>query len=296
MKILNFGSMNMDMVYQIQHFVRSGETYSADGMQVCAGGKGLNQSIALAKAEAEVWHAGNIGSDENGKALLQTLKNAGVYTEYISENHEVTGHAIIQVNLQGENCIILYGGANKEVSKEQIETVFEHFREGDWLVLQNEINMLDVLLEKAFVKKMKVILNPSPMDQTIKRLPMEKVNMLILNEVEGEELTGEKEPEKILDYLELNYPAMEIVLTLGSKGSFYMIGKKRIYQKAYCVKAIDTTGAGDTFTGFLIAMFSKQKSAEEALDIAARASALAVTRKGAAASIPTMKEVLSKEY
>ena len=289
MKILNFGSLNLDMVYGMDHIVRGGETFAADRLDKFPGGKGLNQSVALAKAGAEVYHAGNIGPD--GELLVKTLRGAGVHTQYIRTLEETSGHAVIQVDRQGENSIILYTGANGGVTSEQIDAVLTNFAAGDYLVLQNEINRVDEIMRKASRRGMRIVLNPSPMDERITKLPLELVDLFLLNEIEGEAITGCREPEKILDCLAQRFPKARVVLTLGSKGSVYMEGAQRIYQPIFCVQAVDTTAAGDTFTGFFISTLLRGETPAQALKAAAKASAIAVSRQGAAPSIPTWDEV-----
>lgn len=289
MKVLNFGSLNMDLVYQMDHFIRRGETFAAARLDKFPGGKGLNQSIALARAGAEVYHAGNVGAD--GGLLVETLREAGVDTGCIRTVEEVTGHAVIQVDAQGDNSIILYAGANAAVTSGQIDQVLQGFGPGDYLILQNEIGRVGEIMDKAFAKGMVIVLNPSPMNAAIGRLPLEKVSFFLLNEIEGEELTGKTLPEEMLDELLRRYPRARVVLTLGGKGSVYADAKQRIRQGIYPVEAVDTTAAGDTFTGYFISTYIAAGSCREALDMAARASALAVSRKGAAPSIPALEEV-----
>lgn len=289
MKVLNFGSLNMDLVYQMDHFIRRGETFAAARLDKFPGGKGLNQSIALARAGAQVFHAGNVGAD--GELLVETLRDAGVDTSCIRTVEEVTGHAVIQVDSRGDNSIILYAGANAAVTVRQIDTVLREFGSGDYLILQNEINSVKEIMDRAFEKGMIIVLNPSPMNSAIRQLPLEKVSFFLLNEIEGEELTGKAEPEEILDELLTKYPSARVVLTLGGKGSVYAEAHQRIRQDIYEVEVVDTTAAGDTFTGYFISTFINTGSCREALDVAARASALAVSRKGAAPSIPALEEV-----
>lgn len=289
MKVLNFGSLNLDMVYAMDHIVRGGETFAADRLDKFPGGKGLNQSVALAKAGAEVYHAGNIGPD--GELLMKTLREAGVHTEHVRTLEGSSGHAVIQVDRSGENSIILYTGTNGQVSPEQIDAVLADFTAGDYLVLQNEINRVDEIIRKASQRGMRIVLNPSPMDERITRLPLELVDLFLLNEIEGEAITGCQEPEKILDCLARRFPKARVVLTLGSKGSVYMEGTERIYQPIFRVRAVDTTAAGDTFTGFFISTLLRGGTPAEALEVAAKASAIAVSRQGAAPSIPTWDEV-----
>ena len=158
MKVLNFGSLNIDYVYSVEDFVKKGETISSNKLNVFSGGKGLNQSISLSKAGVNVCHAGMIGHD--GTFLEKTLKQSGVDIKYLKKSESVrTGNAIIQNNRQGDNCIILYGGANQEITKGFVDTVLREFASEDWLVLQNEINEIPYIVEQAHKKGMKIILN-----------------------------------------------------------------------------------------------------------------------------------------
>ena len=290
MKILNFGSLNLDLVYQIPHFVRAGETLSTTAFNKNVGGKGLNQSVALAKAGAEVYHAGMIGED--GAMLKDFLAANGVDTRFVRTIDQPSGHAVIQVIPEGNNCIFLFGGANQCITREFIDEVLSFFGEGDFLVLQNEINAIDQIIDAAYAKGMQIVLNPSPIDENLSKLPLEKISWYILNEIEGGELTGETEPDKILDKLAELYPHAKIVLTLGGDGSIYADSKQRIPQAVYKVTAVDTTAAGDTFTGFFFAGMAEDLAPAEALMRASKASSISVTRAGAAASIPTLNEVL----
>ena len=290
MKILNFGSLNLDLVYQMPHFVRAGETLSSTGFSRNVGGKGLNQSVALAKAGAEIYHAGLVGED--GEMLRAFLADNGVDTRFVRTIDQPSGHAVIQVVPEGNNCIFLYGGANQCVTDAFIQEVLESFGPGDFLVLQNEINKIDAIIHAAHARGMQVVLNPSPIADNLKELPLEKISWFILNEIEGAELSGETEAERILDKLTALYPHAKIVLTLGGDGSVYAGDGERVRQRAYRVQAVDTTAAGDTFTGFFFAAIADGVPAAEALRRASKASSISVTRPGAAASIPTLNEVL----
>ena len=290
MKILNFGSLNLDLVYQMPHFVRAGETLSSTGFSRNVGGKGLNQSVALAKAGAEIYHAGLVGED--GEMLRAFLADNGVDTRFVRTIDQPSGHAVIQVVPEGNNCIFLYGGANQCVTEAFIQEVLENFGPGDFLVLQNEINKIDAIIHAAHARGMQVVLNPSPIANNLKTLPLEKISWFILNEIEGAELSGETEADRILDKLTALYPHAKIVLTLGGDGSVYAGDGERVRQKAYRVQAVDTTAAGDTFTGFFFAAVADGVPAAEALRRASKASSISVTRPGAAASIPALNEVL----
>ena len=295
MRVLCFGSLNIDYTYKVDHFVGKGETLSSESLQVFSGGKGLNQSIALAKAGADTYHAGAIGED--GRFLLKIMEDAGVHTEYVAELPDVrTGNAIIQNDREGDNCILLYGGANQAVTQEQVDEVLSHFQAGDFLVLQNEINELEYIVRKAHEKKMKIVLNPSPMNEKVTALPLDFVDYFMLNEVEAGQILGRAvqdgyDGEALASALLARFPDAAVVLTLGGDGSVYMDREKTIRQQVYKVKAVDTTAAGDTFTGFFIGGIMNGLTVNEAMDQASRAAAVAVTRQGAAPSIPLLEEV-----
>lgn len=291
MRILNFGSLNIDNVYRVDHINAPGETQTAAERHVNPGGKGLNQSIALARAGAEVWHAGRIGAD--GIWLRDLLGKNGVHTDFVEETDDSTGHAIIQVDSSGQNSIVLYAGANRRIDEAMVDAVLTHFAAGDILLLQNEISCIPYIVDRAYDKGLRIVLNPSPFDGRLAPVRMDKIALFLLNEIEGFQMTGETEPERILDRMAVLYPAAEVVLTLGEKGAVRQKAGERVYREAYRVKAVDTTAAGDTFTGYYLAMRAQGKTAEEALDIASRAASIAVTRQGAAASIPTKEEVIA---
>lgn len=292
-KILNFGSLNIDYVYQVDHFVRPGETSLARGRNVFCGGKGLNQSIALARAGAETYHAGAIGR-EDGSMLLKILQESGVHTDYLFQRDCASGHTFIQVDSAGQNCILLYGGANRTQTETEIEEVLSHFAAGDYLVLQNEVNLVERMILSAKERGMRVVLNPSPMDETIAGLPLELCDYLLLNEVEAGDLCGGgADKEALLERVRKRFPKASVVLTLGGGGAAYMAPgmDKPLYHGIYDVPVVDTTAAGDTFTGYFIHGISSGKPAGEALKLASMAAALAVSRKGAAPSIPMASQV-----
>ena len=290
MKVLNYGSLNVDYVYSVDHIIVGGETQHSSKLEVFSGGKGLNQSIALAKAGIPVYHAGMIG--EEGDILLETCKENGVNTEFIRQIPGPGGHTVIQVDKDGQNCILLFGGANRSITREFVDEVLASFEKGDIILLQNEINELDYIIDKASEKGMMIILNPSPFDDNLKVCDLTKVSLFLVNEIEGYQITGEKEPEKILAAVKEKYPSAKIVLTLGGEGSAYQDETGIYRQGIFKVKAVDTTAAGDTFTGYFISSIIDGMPVQEGLELAAKASAIAVSRPGATASIPLKKEVL----
>lgn len=290
MKILNFGSLNFDYVYRVDNIVSPGETVSATEVHQYCGGKGLNQSIALARAGAEVYHAGLVGPD--GGEFITLCGMNDIDTKYIRTIEERTGHTIIQVDHKGQNSIVVYGGANQRVDKAFVDEVLSGFGRGDIILLQNEISCLDFIIDRACEKEMGIILNPSPFNDRIRNCHLEKVSMFIINEVEGFDMTGERDPDEILDSMGVKFPEAEIVLTIGESGSIYYCNEKKMRQKAYRVNAVDTTAAGDTFTGYFVAEMAHGRELKDTLDIAAKAAAIAVTRNGAVPSIPTFDEVV----
>lgn len=298
MKVLVFGSLNIDYVYSVNHFVRPGETLSADDRQIFSGGKGLNQAIAFAKYGLETWHAGAVGAEDSAP-LLETLKDAGVHTDLVLKKEGSSGHTIIQNTPKGENCIILFGGANQEITKKDVDHVLTFVKPGDYLVLQNEISEIPYLMDCAHEKGMHIVLNPSPVNKKIFQMPLEKVEYLILNEIEaaailketGVALAENADGTALLNGLVHKFPDSKIVLTLGKEGSMYGYHTKRCAQGIFPVKTVDTTAAGDTFTGYFVGEIINGKTPEEALKTAAMASAIAVGKKGASTSIPTIAEV-----
>ncbi len=282
-KILNIGSLNLDYVYAVPHFVAAGETLLSGRRDVFAGGKGLNQTVAAARAGAEVCHGGAVGAD--GDMLLDLLRDAGADVSAVARVDVPTGHAVIQVSSQGENAIIILGGANRAVSPETVGIALEKVGPGDILLLQNEINGLDHIIRRAARKGLRILFNPAPMEDAVKDLPLELLDTLIVNEGEGKALAGD------MDALKAAYPNQKILLTQGSRGASLWTGSEVIFQPAFPVKAVDTTAAGDCFLGYYAAALAEDLPYADALRLAAAASALSVQRQGAAPSIPLRGEV-----
>ena len=292
MKILVFGSCNLDYVYNLDHIVSAGETESTNSFDVFPGGKGLNQAIAVAKAGVPVYFAGCVGSD--GEILTDILVENNVDISFLKRLKAKNGHAIIQVGAIGENAIFLYPGSNELITKEYIDFVLGHFSEDDIILLQNEISNVDYIVDQAYRKKMRIVFNPSPFNEKIKQIDFNKVTHTILNEVEICALSNRETPEECLNDVVKNFPNLQVVLTLGKDGSIYRDHSNEIYQPSFKVNAIDTTAAGDTFTGYFIAELSKGTSYTEILKTASVAAAIAVSREGAAPSIPSINEVMNE--
>ena len=293
MKIYNLGSLNIDYVYSVPHFVQPGETLSSAKLEIFPGGKGMNQSVALAKAGARVIHGGRIG--DNGGFLKEILGQAGADTSFVAVDASSTGHAIIQVDENGQNCILLFSGANHSFTEEFVREILADAQAGDIILLQNEINLLDVIFAVAAEKQLQIAFNPSPFTEELLKLPLHQVKWWLCNEIEGGQLTGKSEPEEILTSMQKKFPGSSIVLTLGKDGCMFTDGKQVLRQPIFPVKAVDTTAAGDTFTGFFLASVAEGKAVADALRIASRASSIAVSRMGASSSVPTLAEVLAAE-
>lgn len=289
MRILNFGSLNTDMVYRVEHIAEPGETVFSSKLEKFCGGKGLNQSVAAARAGAEVFHAGKIGAD--GGMLLEALQSAGANTRYVAQTGGPGGHAVIQVDRNGQNAIIVHGGANREIDAAFIDKVLSHFGPGDMLLLQNEISGLSHLLRAAREKGLFIALNPSPFDENVENAPLECTDLFIVNEIEGRSLSGAENNGDIPRAVRQKYPGAAVLLTLGSAGAVYFDGERTARHGIYDVPVVDTTGAGDTFTGYFAAGLARGLTIEENLELASKASSIAVSRKGASPSIPTLAQV-----
>ncbi len=289
MKILNFGSLNIDLVYRVPHIVRPGETLAGFSRATFAGGKGNNQSVALARAGAPVFHAGKIGSD--GAWLVKKLKAAGANVRFVKKDPGPTGHAVIQVADNGQNAIVLFPGANRAITRREIRETVAHFGKGDILLLQNEVNAIPEMIKAARKAGMKIWFNPAPFDTAVAGYPLSLVDCLILNEVEAAGLSGKKSVPAAMATLAKRFPAAEILITLGAKGAMLRSGTRQYRVPAPKVKAVDTTAAGDTFIGYYAAASIRGLSPRQCLTCACKAAAISVTRKGAADSIPDRKEV-----
>lgn len=290
MRVLNMGSMNLDYVYTVDHIILPGETEATGSRNTFLGGKGMNQSCALAKAGVDVYHAGLIGED--GQAFLDTCKEFGIHSNFIRIVDGPSGHTVIQIDKNAQNSILLFGGANQKFTKEYIDEVLSNFEDSDLLLLQNEINLLGYVVEKAFEKGMTIALNPSPFNEKLDAVDMSKISIFLLNEVEGYQITGLTQPDAIIEKLLEKYPHAKIVLTLGKDGAVYADAEQQHFQPIFPVKAVDTTAAGDTFTGYFLAGVAEGMPIPEVLKMSAKASSIAVSRPGAVPSIPYRAEVM----
>ena len=272
MKILNYGSLNIDYVYTVPHFVRPGETLAAVRRDIFPGGKGLNQTTALSRA-------------------LGTA--SGVDTSLLGEYDAPSGHTFIQVDASGQNSIVYYAGTNKMQTKDFIDGVLAHFSKGDFIILQNEINMLDYIIEKAHERGLVIFFNPSPFEKSILDLPLHCIDCFLVNEVEAADIAEVPvgSGNELLSAVMKKFSRASIVLTLGKHGVVYRDASGTYRHGVYDVNVVDTTAAGDTFTGYFIVCRALGMPVEKALEYASKASSIAVSRKGASPSIPTFDEV-----
>lgn len=290
MKILNIGSLNLDYFYKVDHMTQKGETQNSKNVEILAGGKGLNQSISLANTGLSVYHAGLIG--EGGQLLFDTCKNHNINTDFLKKTDVSAGTAIIQVDKNGDNCILLYGGSNQALTTEFIDEILAHFDENDILILQNEVNLLDYIINKAYAQGLKIVLNPSPFDEKISKCDLSKIWLFMINEIEGNQLANTSDPQEILSFMQKNYKNSQTVLTLGEKGSYFANKTEIFNQDIIKTTVVDTTGAGDTFTGYFIYALLNNFTFQDCLKLATTASSITVSKKGASSSIPKIDEVL----
>ena len=296
MKILVYGSLNIDLLFSVDHIVSPGETISSAQFDKSAGGKGANQAAAFAKAGLPVYMAGKTGED--GQFLLNLLKSYGVNTDAVVMYEGAAGQAVIQIDKNGQNSIVLYPGGNGEITTKEIDKTISAFSDGDIIVLQNETSNLKYQMERAKKQGMRICLNPSPFNEKLEDIPLHIANWLFVNEIEGAALAGTSPSQTnlrdIVDLLVKKFPETKIILTAGKEGAFYGFGETREKGEIIDVKAVDTTGAGDTFTGYFICALEKNMGIAQSLSIACKAAGIAVSRKGAFESIPFADEVFDK--
>lgn len=290
MKIVNLGSLNVDHVYRVDHFLLPGETKASQSLTTNAGGKGLNQSVAASRTGVDVYHAGYYGT--GSEILIDALNRAGVKLDLMEQKDMPNGHAIIQVDDAGQNCILLFGGTNVCLTEEYIDRVLDACSSDDILLLQNETNLIPYIIEAAAKRGIPTAMNAAPMDEGVKAYPIGKLRYLIVNEIEGAALAGGDSFEETMANLVAAYPGVGILLTLGSAGAWFHDGGRDIRMGCCKVpKVVDTTAAGDTFLGYFLAGMLDKLDPAQALRRATFASALTIQKPGAADSIPNVGEV-----
>ncbi len=292
MKIAVIGSINMDLVLQVQRLPQKGETLLADHYEKVPGGKGANQAVAASRLGADVTMFGALGKDGFGDELLERLKQEKIHTEGILRTETPSGNAMITIDEQGNNTIIVYPGANFDVTEIWIRDKLELLEEAEWVMFQLETPMKTVedgiLRLKASGKN--ILLNPAPAKELPDSLyPM--IDVITPNETELALLSGTEDIEAGARIL-LKKGVRQVVVTMGEEGSVDISHELAIVGKPYRVKAIDTTAAGDTFNAALLVALMEEKGMKEALSFANAAGALATTKLGAQSSLPTKEEVL----
>lgn len=285
MAIWNLGSINADIVYAVPHILAPGETLSSTGRETFLGGKGANMSVAAARAAAHVNHIGAVGRD--GEWAIERLLEYGVDTRNIAVLDTDTAQAIIMVDPHGENAIILHPGANVEIPQTTLQTAMAEAQTGDWLILQNETNLQRTAAKLAKQMGLHVGYAAAPFDAERVMAVLPYIDFLILNAVEAaqlQEATG-KAPDDL--------PVRDVIVTLGADGADWYGTSGKQHFDAIDVDPVDTTGAGDTFTGYVVAGLDRGMTMEQAIALATKAGALMVTRHGTADVIPDLSEVLA---
>lgn len=289
-KVVNFGSINIDHVYKVNHFVQPGETLSSLGLTTGLGGKGANQSAALARAGVDVAHIGRISKADQW--ALEMLASLNVKTDCISLIDGPSGHAIIQVDDKGENAIVLHGGANQGFQHSDLQQIFNELDSVEYLLMQNETNLLAQAFELAKQKGIKIVFNPAPMTDGIKDLPLQTLDTLIVNQGEAQALCGASSLDDIVQELKTMLPNVRIVITLGGEGALLISADGGISRsRVEAERIVDTTAAGDTFVGYFLAGLVAGLNEKDCLLRACQAGALAVTREGAISAIPALNEL-----
>ncbi len=295
-KICVIGSLNMDLVVKVDTMPKAGQTLIGSNFKEVPGGKGANQAVAMARLNGNVSIIGKIGNDGFGQTLINSLKNDNVNTDYIKIEEGPTGVALITVDRNAENCIVVAPGANFKLTNEDIDNNMDAILNSDILVVQLEtpLETIKYALKKAKEAGKYTILNPAPAVELEDEL-IENVDLLTPNETELEiiskvEINCEEDIKKAAQVM-INKGVNELIVTLGSKGSLYINKDKSMFKKAYKVQAVDTTAAGDSYTGALAVAFANNKNVEEAMDFASRVGALSVKKEGAQSSLPTLKDV-----
>lgn len=281
MAIYNLGSINIDHSYRMDHLPAPGETIAARTLQTGLGGKGANQSIAIARAGGLVRHIGAIGPE--GQWTVDRLAADGVDVSHVARGEVPTGHAIIAVDDAAENAIILFPGANRQVTADQVGLALRQANPGDWLLLQNETSAGVDAARRARGRGLKVCYCAAPFDPEAVRDILPFTDLLSVNEVEEAQLRAAL-PQGALD-------GIDLLVTYGSRGAAYIAGAAATRVDAFKVAPVDTTGAGDTFLGYALSGIDAGQPLDAALTRASAAAAIQVTRPGAAEAIPMGGEV-----
>ena len=300
-RLLNIGSINIDYVYRVPHFLRASETLEACERAIFMGGKGLNQSVAAVRSGLEVIHAGVIGKD--GQFLYDFMKESGINVNDLRIDPTMpSGHTVIQVTPEAENAILYFAGTNHALSAQHIEDALDEMSENDFVLLQNEVNNVAYCLNEAKKRGLITVFNPAPFSPAVLEYPLDKIDVLIVNETEAQGITAVNNGDEntLLDALRKRFPYALIFLTLGARGMSCDLPNEtpsRRHYRAYRVSPVDTTGAGDTFVGYamraVMAYFEDDHTDrfDSLIKEAMLAAAISVTKNGAVPSIPKLEEL-----
>ena len=290
------GSLNMDLVVKVDTMPKGGQTLIGSNFKEVPGGKGANQAVAMARLGGNVSMIGKVGNDGFGQTLLNALKTDNVNTDYIGIEEGPTGVALITVDKNAENSIVVAPGANFKVAVEDIDNNIEAINNSDIVVVQLEtpLETIKYGLKKAKEAGKYTILNPAPAvvleDEIIKNVDLLTPNETELEILSGVEINTEDDIKRAAQIM-IDKGVKELIVTLGSKGSLYINKERSMFKSAYKVQAVDTTAAGDSYTGALSVAFANGKNIEEAMDFASKVGALSVMKEGAQSSLPTLKDV-----
>lgn len=290
------GSLNMDLVVNVDTMPKPGQTIIGSNFKEVPGGKGANQAVAMARLNGNVSMIGKVGEDGFGQTLINSLKNDKVDTTYIQTAKGATGVALITVDKNAQNSIVVSPGANFEVKEDDIDNNIEAIKNSDIVVLQLEtpLNTIKYALNKAKELNKYTILNPAPAvkldDEIIKNVDLLTPNETELEIISEIKIENEDDINRAAKKM-IEKGVKELIVTLGSKGSLYINKEKSFFKSAYKVEAVDTTAAGDSFTGALSVALSNNKTMEDAMDFASTVGALSVMKEGAQSSLPTLKDV-----
>ncbi len=299
-RLLNIGSINIDYVYQVPHFLRAGETLEAVSRAIFMGGKGLNQSVAAKRSGLDVIHLGVLGAD--GAFLRDFIQAEGINVRFLkTDNTLSTGHTVIQVTPDAENAILYFAGTNHAIDRELVKKAFQTLSPGDFVLMQNEVNDVAFCLNEAKKLGLVTVFNPAPYSPEVLNYPLDQVDVLIVNETEARGILGADlaDDDEILKSLRERFPHAAIFLTLGKRGMKCDLGQglQPMSFKAFKVKAVDTTGAGDTFVGYAVRALMTYRETKDIkvfkkeIETAMLAAATSVTREGAVPSIPKINEL-----
>lgn len=285
MTIWNLGSINLDLIYGMDRLPGRGETVSAETKAEFLGGKGTNMSVAAARAAARVCHIGAVGPD--GRWAVDRLLEYGVDTRHITQVNVPTGHAIVAVEASGENQIIIFSGANGAIPAETVRAALTEAQTGDLLVLQNETNVQAETAKLGREMGLTVCYAAAPFDAAAVQQVLPYLDFLILNAVEAQQL------EAALGLSVSDIPVRDIIVTKGAEGAEWISTETGSHQEfsARKVEPVDTTGAGDTFTGYVLAGLDRGMPMVQAISQATLAASIMVTRRGTADVIPDLKDI-----